>query len=73
MPDDSDYARLAWLIAHPEKWTEDDVSSVQFMILNQKRAMADLHPKDVKGRTSMQDVVNELEGAMRTYLARRPT
>ena len=73
MPDDSDYSWLAWLIAHPEKWTEADLSSVRFMILTQKRAIADLHPKDVKGRESMQGVVNELEGAMRAYLARRPT
>ena len=73
MPDDSDYSWLAWLIAHPEKWTEDDLASVRFMILNQKRAMADLHPKDVKGRQSKQGVVNELEHAMRAYVARRPT
>jgi hypothetical protein len=40
------------------------------MIANQRRALEDLHPKDVHGRRSAQRVLDELEAAVRTHLGR---
>jgi hypothetical protein len=71
MPDDADYQELGELLAHPERWTDEDVASVRFMIANQQRAVAGMHPKDGKGRRSAQSVVAELEAALQTYLSRR--
>ena len=71
MPDDSDYAWLGWLMDHPEKWTDNDLSSARSMVSNQMLAIRDMHPKDVKGRKSSQEVVDRLEAAIRVHLARR--
>ena len=71
MPDDVDYQWLGELLAHPERWTVEDLSSVRMMIANQKRALADLHPTDFRGSRSAQSVVDELEAALQTYLAQR--
>jgi hypothetical protein len=69
VPDTADYQWLGWLIAHPEKWTKSDLAAVRSMLADQKRAVEDMHPKDDKGRRSLQGVVDELEAAVRTYEA----
>jgi hypothetical protein len=71
VPDDSDYEWLGWLLVHPEKWTNEDLSAVRFMIVNQRRAVEDTHPKDEKGRRSAQAVVDEQEAALRKHVAGR--
>ena len=71
MPDGSDYQWLAELVAHPERWTDADLSSVRLMIATQRRAIEGLHPKDGAGRRSAQTLVEALERALQTSLARR--
>jgi hypothetical protein len=70
VPENQDYEWLGRLVDNPEKWTEDDLAAVQFMIETQKRAIADSHPEDEQGRRSYQDVVDQLEAALRAHLAR---
>jgi hypothetical protein len=36
----------------------------------QKSAVAETHPKDMKARRMLQEVVDQLEAALRTHLAR---
>jgi hypothetical protein len=71
VPDDSDYEWLGWLVNHPEKWTESDLSSVRDLIAHQKRAMGAMHPRDEKGRRSAQKVIEELEAAIEEHLSQR--
>jgi hypothetical protein len=71
MPDDSDYQWLGELLAHPDRWTRDDLAAVRLIIDNQKRALVGLHAKDVKGKRLAQGVVDELEAALQVYLAYR--
>ena len=70
MPDDLDYEWLGRLISSPDDWTDEDLSAARSMIANQRRGLAELHPKDVKGHRSVQGVIDELEAALRTHLAR---
>jgi len=69
VPDDLDYEWLGWLTTNPNDWTDEDLSAARFMIANQKRVLAELHPKDVKGRRTAQSVLDVLEAALRTHLA----
>lgn len=71
MPDDFDYAWLGWLMDHPEKWKDNDLAAARSIVSDQMRAIQDTHPKDVKSRQSYQEVVDRLEAAIRTYLARQ--
>jgi hypothetical protein len=71
MPDDHDYEWLGRLLAHPEAWTDEDLSTVRFMIGNQKQAVDQSHAKDVKRRQRLQEVVDELEAALQKHLASR--
>jgi hypothetical protein len=72
MPDDADYRYLGWLVEHPEEWTEADRESAESILANQKRAVDEGHPKDVKNRQSLRDVVDALEcGLARHSAARR--
>jgi hypothetical protein len=68
MPDKEDYEYLGWLMDHPEMWSKDDLSNARFIIANQKRSIAELHPKDVRGRRSQQEVVDRLEAAVQAHL-----
>lgn len=52
----------------PNRWTEDDASSVRLMIANQRRTIAEMHPKDIKGKESAKAVLVELETALQRYL-----
>jgi hypothetical protein len=49
VPDDLDYEWLGRLISSPDDWTDEDLSAARSMIANQRRGLAELHPKDVKG------------------------
>ena len=69
MPDDLDYAWLGWLLANPDGWTDADLSAAESLIANQRRALEDLHPNDVKGRSSAQDLLDRLEAALRAHRA----
>jgi hypothetical protein len=40
------------------------------MLVNQRRAVEESHPKDVKGRRLLQDVVDALESAIQRYESR---
>ena len=70
MPDTEDYEYLGRLLDHPEKWGEDDLSAVRDMIVNQRRAFEGLHPEDIKGQRSQRELIDRLESAVRSYLAR---
>lgn len=70
MPDNQDYEWLGWLVSHPQEWTADDLATARSMIVDQRRAIAESHPLDVKTLRSMQEVVDQLEAAVRTHLAR---
>jgi hypothetical protein len=71
MPDDVDYGWLRELLAHPDRWTDDDAASVRVMIENQRRALNDAHPKDDRGRRSSQELIDQLESALKAHLATR--
>ena len=71
MPDDSDYNALRELLERPATWTDEDASLVKAMIVNQRRAIAELHINDVRGRRVADAVVRELELALEQYMARR--
>jgi hypothetical protein len=71
MPDDIDYAWLRELLAHPGRWTEDDTASVRLMLETQRRALNDLHEKDESGRRSAQQLIDQLDAALRAHLAAR--
>jgi hypothetical protein len=69
VPDDLDYEWLGRFLEHPEE-TAGDLSTGQFTLSNQKRAVADTHPEDVKGRRSLQGIVDALEAAIARDRAR---
>ena len=71
VPDDEDYAWLGWLMAHPDKWSGDDLEQAEQVVADQKRAIADSHPRDLRTRESMQGVVDGLEAAIDAYRTRR--
>lgn len=71
MPDDVDYEWLHDLVAHPERWNDEDEASARLMIANQRQAIKGLHAKDVEGRRAAQAVVDQLEAALNAYLAGR--
>ena len=49
MPDNVDYEWLGQLLANPGHWTEDEHATAQQMLENQRRALADAHPRDREG------------------------
>ncbi len=67
MPDDLHYAWLESLLAHSEAWTPADLAGAEAVIADQKRAVGESHPKDIRGRERMQAVVDALESAIRDY------
>jgi hypothetical protein len=71
VPDSFDYEWLRELLAHPEGWTDEELSTVRLMIANQQRSIESMHPKDLKGRRSAQAVVDQLKTALLAHLARR--
>jgi hypothetical protein len=71
VPDSFDYAWLGELLAHPERWTDEELSTVRLMIADQQRAIESVHPKDFKGRRSARALANELEAALQAHLAQR--
>jgi hypothetical protein len=60
VPDDLDYEWLGWLIADPEAWSTNDLASAEAVVADQKRAIGEEHPKDVRGRKAKQDLVDRL-------------
>jgi hypothetical protein len=70
VPDNVDYEWLGWLTSHPDEWSVEDLETAQALVASQKRAIEDEHPKDLRGRQAKQEVVDQLEAAIRTYLAR---
>ena len=60
---------MGWLIAHPEGWSADDLATAETLVADRKRAIDDEHPKDVRARESKQEVVDDLEAAIRAYHA----
>ena len=70
MPDDFDYAYLGGLLERPEEWTRDDLANAKAMLDNQRRAVAEAHPKDAKNRRTLQGVADALESAIARYDAR---
>jgi len=71
MPDAVDHDWLRELLAQPDRWTEDDASSVRLMIANQRDTLAAMHPQDARGRRSAQELVERLESALEAHLALR--
>jgi hypothetical protein len=69
VPDNQDYEWLGWLVSHPEEWTKHDLATARSMIVDQRRAIEDSSPLDVKTLRSMQEVVDQLEAAVRAHLA----
>jgi hypothetical protein len=67
MPDDLDYEWFGWLVANPDEWTPRDLELAEAILVNQKDAVRDSHPKDAKGRDRLQRVVIELESAIAEY------
>jgi hypothetical protein len=68
VPDDVDYEWLAWLVEHPNEWSQDDLARARFMLTNQKRALQEAHAEDRTNRQSLQDVANALEAAIQEHL-----
>ena len=71
MPDNSDYDALRELLERPDSWTEEDASLIESMIVNQRRAIADMHPNDVRGKRLAEALLSELVRAIEQYVARR--
>jgi hypothetical protein len=67
VPDNQDYEWLGWLVSHPEEWTRDDLDTARWMVENQKHAIRETHPKDEKSRRRYQEVVDQLEAAIRRH------
>jgi len=72
MPDDLDYEWLESLLARPGEWTADDLATVDSIIENQRRALEQMHPLDVKGRLVAQGVIDELVAARAAHLGAPP-
>ena len=70
MPDDFDYAWLGWLIEHPDDWSADDRSAAEQILVDQRRAIDESHPRDLEGRRAKQALVDQLEAAIGAYDAR---
>jgi hypothetical protein len=71
MPDEFDYAWLAWLIHHPMDWSAEDAEKAEFVLNVQREDLATVHPRDVRGERSKQKLVRELEAAIATYRSSR--
>jgi hypothetical protein len=69
VPDNEDYQWLGWLVSHPDEWTDDDLSTARSLIVDQRRAIEESQPLDAKTLRSMQEVVDQLEAAVRAHLA----
>jgi len=67
VPDDKDYEWLGRLLRNPDEWVEDDAATVRLMIRNQRSALDAMHPRDAKGRAGAQQVIDELEAALRAH------
>jgi hypothetical protein len=71
VPDDLDHEWFGWLVANPGEWTPRDLELAEAMLVNQREAVEDSHPKDAKGRDRLQRVVVELESAIDDYRRRQ--
>jgi hypothetical protein len=71
VPDDLDYEWVGWLVANPGEWTPRDLELAEAILVNQKEAVKDSHPKDAKGRDRLQAVVTEFESAIAEYHRRK--
>lgn len=67
MPDNADYAWLEQFLAASATWSEDNLATARSMLENQRRAVEEAHPRDVRGRRSLQEVVDLLEAAIRRH------
>jgi hypothetical protein len=71
VPNDEDYAWLAWLIAHPADWDEKDLSTARFLLRNQRESLETHHTRDRTGRLAAQKLIDELQGAIDAHVNRR--
>jgi hypothetical protein len=69
VPDDADYDALRWLIENPERWSAAELETAETLVEHQRRAVEEVHPKDLRGRRDRQALVDRLEAAVRTYRA----
>ena len=68
VPDNFDYEQLAQLLSSPRDWTPEDLSVVEFLLEQQRDAVASRHPRD-RWRDPMQRLVEQLEAALGEYRA----
>jgi hypothetical protein len=67
MPDSLDYQWLGHLLADPHRWSEADAAAARSILENQKRALSELHARDANGRRNAQELIDQLESALRLY------
>jgi hypothetical protein len=66
MPADLDYAWLGEFIAHPPRWSEEDLAIARTLLENQRRALEETDPRDRRHRPALEDTVNALQEAIDT-------
>jgi hypothetical protein len=64
VPDDFDYAWLDEFIDDAPNWSDDALETARLHLANQKRAVSEADPRDLKTRETLQQVVDRLERAI---------
>jgi hypothetical protein len=64
VPDDFDYAWLDDFIDDAPNWSQDDLETTRFHLANQRQAVSEADPRDLKTREALQQVVHRLERAI---------
>lgn len=67
MPDNQDYEALERLLASPETWSEDDAEMMEFLLKNQRKVAASVHPLDKRGKSRLWGLVDRIESALTRY------
>lgn len=70
MPDNEDYRQFFALLDRAESWTDEERALVEGILRRQRQMVDAAHPKDFKGRARLNEVVSQIEEAVRRYEAR---
>lgn len=64
MPDSPDYEDFWVLLARPTTWTPQERRVVEDALNNQQQLLDSCHPKDLKRRSSLAKIVEDIEAAL---------
>jgi hypothetical protein len=67
VPDDVDYIWLDAFIGDAPNWSTEDVATARSLLADQRRAVAEAHPRDTKTRERLGRVVSSLERAIEKH------